>query len=290
MKLKPNKATLLYTAYIIGITLFFLWYLFPSDTIKDYLAYRLSQGNPDVTVTIERISPVLPPGIKLHEVDITHRDMLVMEVKSLKVMPGLGSLFSDTTTVNFKGQIYEGTVSGRAEISDPKGGGLKIDGNIAGVQVQEISALQQWSEHDIAGGLGGNFVYSTEKTTPKLTGKLTISACRLELANAIFNQDTFEFKNVDADLVLQKRNLVINRFSATGNQLDLKIAGRIKINKNNSAKNALNLTGTVTPHHVFLAKIEKDIPVNLLRNKKSGQTAIKFKINGTLGDPGFSLN
>ena len=288
--MKPSKTTLLYTAYIIGITLFFLWYLFPSDTIKDYLADRLSQGNPDVKVTIDRISPVLPPGIKLQAVEITHRNMVLMEVNSLKVMPGLGSLFSNTTTLNFKGQVYEGTLSGRAEINDPKGGGLKIDGNIAGVQVQEISALQQWSEHDIAGRLGGNFVYSAEKTTPKLTGKLTMSACRLELADAIFNQDTFEFKKVDADLVLQNRNLVINGFSATGSQLDLKIVGRIKINKSDSAKHALNLTGTVTPHHVFLAKIEKDIPVNLLRNKKSGQTAIKFKINGTLGDPEFSLN
>jgi hypothetical protein len=68
------------------------------------------------------------------------------------------------------------------------------------------------------------------------------------------------------------------------------MAGRITINNGDSAKSGLNLTGTVTPHHVFLAKIEKDIPLNLLRNKKSGQTAIKFRINGTLEDPGFSLN
>lgn len=281
---------MLYAVYIIGITLFFLWYLFPSDTLKDYLAYRLSQGNPDVTVAIDRISPVLPPGIKLHDVDITHRNTSVLEVKSLKVMPGLGSLFSDTTTVNFKGHIYEGTLSGRAEIGEPKGGGLKIEGNIAGVQVQQITALQQWSEHDIAGGLGGDFVYAGGKANPKITGKLIMSACRLELATAIFNQYQFEFKNIDADLALQNRNLVINAVSATGSQLDLKIAGRIKLNQSGRAKNTLNLTGTVTPHHVFLAKIEKDIPVNFLRNKKSGRTAIKFKIDGTLEEPGFSLN
>jgi len=288
--MKPSKTTILYTLYITGITLFFLWYLFPSDTLKGYLAYRLSQSRPDVTVTIDRLSPVLPPGIKLHEVDITHRNAVVLEVKSLKVVPGLASLIHGPTTLSFKGDIYEGTLSGRAEIGDPKEGGLKVDGNIAGVQVQQIPVLQQLSVHEIAGGLGGEFVYTAGETTPKLTGKLRLSACRLELANAIFNQDTFEFKNVDADLVLQKQNLVINGFSATGNQVDLKMAGRITINNGDSAKSGLNLTGTVTPHHVFLAKIEKDIPLNLLRNKKSGQTAIKFRINGTLEDPGFSLN
>ena len=288
--MKPSKTTFLYTAYIIGITLFFLWYLFPSDAFKDYLAYRLSQGNPDVTVTIDRISPVLPPGLKLHEVDIMHRNMLVMELKSLKVMPGLGSLLSDTTRINFKGDIYEGTLSGRADIGDPRESGLKIEGNIAGVQVQEISALQRWSVHDIAGRLGGNFIYTDGKATPQVTGKLTVSDCRVELASDIFNQDTFEFKQLEADLVLQNRNLVINGISAAGSQLNLNVAGRIQLNNGDIAKNALNLTGTVTPHHVFWAKIEKDIPVNFLRKKKSGQMAIKFKINGTMEDPVFSLN
>jgi len=288
--MRPSKTTLLYIAYIIGITLFFLWYLFPSDRLKDYLAYRLSQGNPAVAVTIDRISAALPPGISLQGVDIAHGNMTVMEVESLKIMPGLASIFSDTRVVNFKGQVYDGTVSGRAEISDPTGGGIKIEGKIAGVQVEEISALQQFSDHDIEGGLGGNFVFAAAKGNPELTGEFTISPCRVELATALFNQASFEFNNVAADLALRNRNLAINEFNATGSQLDLKINGRIRLNRRNAAKNELNLTGSVTPHHVFLAKIEKDIPVSFLRNKKGGQREISFKIRGTLDDPGFSLN
>jgi len=291
MKLKPSKITLLYTAYIIGITIFFLWYLFPSDTLKDYLAYRLGQVNPDIDVTIDRISPVLPPGIKLHEVYISHQNMALLEVESLKIMPGLGSLFSDTTDIDFKGRLYEGTLRGRAEISAaPEERGIKIESNFSGIQVQQISALQQLSDHDISGGLGGNIVYANGKTSGKLSGNLNMTNCRLELAAAIFNQDLFEFKNIDTDLALQNRTLAINGFKATGNQLDLNIDGKVKLNKIEPAKNTLNLTGTVTPHHVFMAKIEKDIPVNLLRKKKSGQTAISFKIGGTWDNPGFSLN
>ena len=162
--MKPSKKTLLYTAYISGITLFFLWYLFPSDTLKDYLAYRFSQGNPDVAVTIDRISPVLPPGIKLHEVDFSHQDQSLIEVESLKVMPKLASLFSDTAAVNFKGRVYKGTLSGRAEIQAvPDGSAIKIDGNIADVQIKQIAALQQFSDHDISGGLDADFVYADGK-------------------------------------------------------------------------------------------------------------------------------
>ena len=289
--MKFSKKAFIYAAYIAGITLFFLWYLFPSDTLKDYLAYRLRQGNPDVGVTINRISPVLPPGIKLHQIDIYHRNSSIVEMESLKIMPGLGSLISDTTIVNFSGRLYAGTLSGRAEIgAKPEGSGLKINGNVDGVQVQNISALQQLSDHEIFGGLGGNFSYAAGKDNRQFSGNLTMNDCRLELAVAVFNQRSFDFKNISADLALQNQNLVINGIHATGSQMDLKIAGRIKLNNNDIAKNSLNLTGTVTPHHVFLAKIEKDIPVGFLRNKKTGQTAIPFKVDGTLDDPGFSLN
>jgi len=75
--MKISKKSLLYTVYIIGITGFFLYYLFPSDALKSYLAYRLSQANPDITVTIDRISPVIPPGINLHDVGIVHQDMAI---------------------------------------------------------------------------------------------------------------------------------------------------------------------------------------------------------------------
>jgi type II secretion system protein N len=289
--MKPSKKTLLYTAYIIGITLFFLWYLFPSDTLKDYLAYRLSRGNPDVTVTIDRISPVLPPGIKLHTIGFSHRNMGLIELENLKVMPGLGSLFSDTTTVNFKGRVYEGTLRGRAEIGGTSPvGTINIAGNIAGLQMQQIAALRQLSDHEISGELGGTFAYAATKPNRTLSGNLTVTNCRLVLAIALFNQNSFVFKNMDADLVLQNTTLVINGFSATGNQLDLNIAGNINLNKFDPANYELDLKGSVTPHHVFLAKIEKDIPVDFLRNKKTGQTAISFKVDGTMDEPGFSLN
>lgn len=259
--------------------------------LKDYLAYRLSLGLPDVLVRIDRISPVLPPGIKMHEVDISQHEMALIELQSLKIMPGIGSLFSDATRIDFNGQVYDGKLKGHAEINAaPDGNRLKIDGRVDGVKVQQISALQQLSEHDISGGLRGNFIFDVGSANPQFSGNLTIDNCRLELLTAVFDQRTFEFKNVNAELALQNQTLVVNGFSAAGNQLDLNITGKINLSSHNSSKNALNLTGTVSPHHVFLANIEKAIPMDFLRNKKSGKTAITFKIGGTLEDPKFSFN
>jgi type II secretion system protein N len=290
--MKPSKKTLLYTAYVIGITAFFLWYLFPSDTLKAYLAYRLTQGNSDVTVKIGRMKPILPPGVTLQDVVITKQSITLANLASLKIMPQLRSLFSDKSTVNFKGQVYQGRLSGRMELGGGarQDNGIKIDAKVAGIQLQQISILKQLSEHEISGGLNGTFTYADRKPSRSLSGNLTVSNCRIILATPVFSQKSFDFKNIEADMNLQNNTLIIKKLNAKGNQLDLDLSGNVDLNGSDPAEKKLSLTGTITPHHVFLAKIENEIPVDLLRSKKAGRTAISFRIDGTMEEPGFSLN
>ena len=288
--MKIPKISLLYTVYIICITGFFLYFLFPSDTLKTYLTYRLSQGNPDITVTIDRVSPVIPPGINLHDVGIVHQNEALIDLDSLKIMPAILSLFSDKTTVNFKGRVNAGTFSGRAQLDDNSGGQeIKCDGRIAGIQVQGIPALQRLPAEKISGVLNGNFTYANAGPNRTLEGKLTLLQSRIELNNAVFNLNALEFRNIDADLMLKNDILTIIRTSAKGNQLDADLTGTIGLT-GQTGKNALNLAVSVTPHHLLLAKIEKTLPMDFLRGKKAGKAAISFKIDGTLDEPGFSLN
>jgi type II secretion system protein N len=288
--MKISKISLLYVVYILAITGFFLYYLFPSDTLKTYLAYRLSQGNPDITVTIDRVSPFIPPGINLHDVGIVHKNKTVVDLASLKIMPGILSLFSDKSTLNFKGRINAGTFSGRAELDDNSGGQkVKCDGRISGIQVRGIPALQRLPADKISGVLNGNFTYTTAGPNRSLEGKLTLSQCRIELKKDVFNLKSLEFRDIDADLMLNNDTLTIKHTSAKGNQLDANLTGTIALT-GQSGKNALNLIVSVTPHHLLLAKIEKTLPMDFLRKKKAGKAAISFKIDGTLDEPGFSLN
>jgi len=288
--MKPTKKTLSYTAYVIGIIFFFLYYLFPSDAIKGYLAYQLSRGNPDISVTIGRVSPVLPPGIRLHDVGIAHRNRALIDLASLKLTPGLLSFFSSKKTVNFNGRLNTGTVSGRAEIdSRDNKREKKIEGTISDVQVQGIPALQHLSPHKISGNLDGDFMISSTGPNPSMTGRLALSKCRIEFAQPVFSQDSLGFNNIAADLTLNGSTLVIKKFSARGNQLNADISGTIAL-KSGGRQKALNLTVSVTPHHLLLAKIENSLQVDLLRTKKAGKKAISFMIGGTVDVPEFRLN
>ncbi len=285
--MKISKRSLLYTVYIIAITGFFLYYLFPSDMLKTYLAYRLSRGNPDITVTIGRVSPVLPPGINLHKVGIIYQNETLIDLERLKIMPGILSLFSRKTTVNFKGRVSAGSFKGRAEINDNSGEQeLKCDGIISGIQVQGIPAMQRLPADKISGMLNGNFTYADAGPNRSLEGNLTLSQCRIELKKALFSLKSLEFRNIAADLMLKNNILTIKHTSAKGNQLDADLTGTIGL----TGKTALDLTLSVTPHHLLLAKIEKSLPMDFLRKNKAGKAPISFKIDGTLDEPGFSLN
>ncbi|MGD9362851.1 MAG: type II secretion system protein GspN [Desulfobacterales bacterium] len=288
--MKISKKSIFYTIYIIAITVIFLYFLFPSDTLKTYLAYRLSQGNPDVTVTIDRVSPVIPPGISLYNVAIAHQNKPLVDLEKLKLMPGILSLFSDKTTVNFKGYLNEGTINGRAELDDHSGAQeVTCDGRISGLQVEGIPALQRLPADKIAGVLNGNFTLANVGSDRSLTGKLTLSKSKIELKKAVFNVKSLEFRDIDADLIVKNDTLTINQTKARGNQLDADLSGKIAL-AGQSGKQAMNLSVSVTPHHLLLAKIEKNIPMDFLRNKKAGEAAISFKIDGTLDNPNFSLN
>jgi len=289
--MKPTKKALRYTAYIISLTVFFLYWLFPSDAVRDYVIYKMTQGNPGLSVTIERVSPVLPPGIKLHDVGIAHNNRALIDLESVKITPGLLSFFSNRKTARFKGRVNAGTLNGWAETDSRNDQGAeKIEGTLSGIQVQKIPALRHLSAYKISGNLGGDFMIGGGTGSNRsMTGKLALSDCRIDFDQPIIGQSSLGFKNINADLVLNKGTLVIKKFSARGNQLNADISGTIALNRGGS-RNALNLSGSVTPHHGFLANIENSIPTDLLQQKKAGKTTISFKIGGTVEDPDFRLN
>jgi len=288
--MKPTKKTLFYTTYIIGITVLFLYYLFPSDAVKDYVAYKMSLENPDISITIDHVSPVLPPGIKLYDVGIAHGNKVLIDLDSLRITPGWLSVFSSTKTTNFKGRLNAGTVDGTTQVdSSSEQGAEKIEGTISGVQVQGIPALQGLTAHNISGSLGGDFIIAGTWPNRSMTGQLTLSDSRISFDQPIIGLPSLEFIKIDADLALNKGNLAIKKLSARGNQLDADISGTIALNEG-GPQNALNLNGSISPHHGFLAKMKNSIPASFLLQRKAGNTAISFTIGGTVEAPAFRLN
>lgn len=288
--MKLSKRKLLYTAYFIGVTVFFLFYLFPSDAIKNYVAYRISQTIPGISVTIDRVSPALPPGIKLHDIGIAHDGRRLIDIDTVRVIPRLLSIFSSKKTARFNGRLNEGSLNGWAQADDSGDRYTEqIEGSFSGIQVQKIPALKHVTAHKISGSLDGDFKIAGTGPSRSMTGKLNLSDSRIDFDQPLFDQSSLGFKNIDADLVLNKGTLFIKSCRARGNLLDADISGSIALNRHGRGR-ALNLTGSVTPHHGLLARLENSIPGALLQQKRAGKTAISFTIKGTVESPEFRLD
>ena len=219
--MKLNRNRILLGVYIIGLFVFFLYICFPSDSIRTYLANRLSNMSPQIRVMIERVKPALPPGIRLFNVQLYHRENFWGSIENIKIIPSLLSLFGSETAFSFQGNAYAGEIKGKAEIgANSPAVRMMVDTTLSGIQVKDVEAIQDVSDYKISGILNATMAYTTDARNRTMKGNLALSDCRLDLAVPFFNQDLLTFRDVQAEVLLNNQTLTIKRCNIAGNELD----------------------------------------------------------------------
>ena len=286
-KLTKNRVFL--GLYIVGLLAFFLYLGFPADSIRTYVVNQLSGLSPQIEVTIERIAPALPPGIRLYNVDLYHQEQVWGRFDNIKIIPHLSSLFGTNKAFSFAANAYTGEIKGKANIEkNSPVGRVVVDTTLAGLRVEDVEAIQAVSEYDISGILDGTLAYQSEAADQILKGDLALSDVRVVLTVPLFNQGYLEFNDVTAQLVLNNYDLTIENCDLEGKQLDATVSGSIRLNRDFS-RGVLNLEVIVTPHHLLLSAIKKSMPFVLLKGGKTDDKGFKVKIRGTTDAPEFSL-
>jgi len=283
------KAKIFWVFYIICAALFFFYILFPSDTVKEYLADQVRQVHPGLAVEIGRVKPSFPPGLKLYDVSVYHLGQTLAEMENLKISPDILSLFLSTTHLSFKGKGYGGTLVGQMDISKNSANReMTIDTDLTGIQVKQLQALSAITTHKISGNLDGTLTFKTKAPDQGLSGDLILTDGEIEFSPPVLNQNMLSFNTIEAELALNNRSLTIHHCQIEGNQLGAHISGSIKFS-GRSARKILDLSGTVNPHAALLAKLGKNLP-QLLAGSNSDKQGFPFKITGTMDSPEYSFN
>jgi len=282
------KSRILWAIYIICAALFFFYYLFPSDTIKEYLADQIHQAQPYITVKISGLKPAFPPGFKLYNVSVYHLGQTIAGLDNLKISPDILSLFLATTHLTFEGNGYGGILKGRVDIINKSPGReVMIDADLTGIQVNQIEALSALTTHKISGNLEGRLTFESNAPEQALIGDLILSGGQIEFSPPVLNQNVITFNTIEAELELNGRTLTIDRCQLEGNQLEADVAGSIKFSTR-SARKILNLSGTVKPHAALLAKLGRNIP-ELIKGSELENQGIPFRIKGPMDSPQYSF-
>jgi type II secretion system protein N len=273
----------LYTAYILSVTVFFLFYLFPADVVKNKLSFAVAEIHPGLNLAIDKITPAFPPGLRLQPVEFYHHRALLLSAEQIKIAPVLLSLLNPPVKFVFKGRAYGGDVEGRGEFdakqSDSKG---TIGAQFAGIQIKEISVIQNLTDFKIAGLLDGKIKYDIAKISGRnLSAELVLSDCTIELLASVFILDTISFKKIEADIALNNNKLQLKQCILKGKQMDGTMSGTITL-KNPFKDSVLKLSGAITPQPLLLENLSKIFPVN---RKKMKQGAMHITIGGTFDKP-----
>lgn len=287
--MKNTRKWLPYFLFILAVTAFFIYYLFPSDKVKKLILVNLNKTYPGINISVDHVKPAFPPGLRLYNVNFYHTHNPLFTMEKIKIAPGLLSLFRSKIIFFFKGSAYTGILEGKGEITKNRPG-VMIDGKLSGIRIKEISAIKDFTGSNISGVLDGKFTYRNQKESgDNLKAELVISNGQLELAMPLLPMESIPFKKITADLVMKNMNLQIKKCIINGDQMDGRISGSVTL-KNTPGQSYLKLSGRITPHPLLIEKLGNDLPPNLLPKKIFGKNGVQIRIYGTLDNPRFFFN
>lgn len=286
--MKFFKTRFAWAVYVLGAALVFLYVLFPSELLKEYLANRIHQAAPNLTVEIGRLKLGFPPALRLYDVSVYHSGWAIADLENLKISPNIVSLFLETTQVSFQGNGYGGHFKGDMDIikkTDDRE--MVIDADLSGIQVDRLEALQAITTHRLSGILEGTLTVTNQMTRQALTGDLVLTDGKIELSPPLLDQKELTFDSIEAQLMFNGRSLTIEHCELIGNQLDGEVAGSIMFSNHSSSK-ILNLEGNVRPHAEFVARLGNQVP-KLLENNSWQTQGVAFNIKGPMESPTYTF-
>ena len=280
--MSPKMKKFGYGVYIIAIALFFMYALFPSEALTAYLAHQLSGGRPDLTVSVDQIKPVLPPGLKLKPVRYARNGLPLFELSQMSVRPELTSLLKSGTVYTFDANAYGGRVVGEAGPFDAETGrAMGLEARLSDFRIEGIPVLARWSPYKLKGRLDGQVSLSENG---QLNARLTVADARVLMERSLLGLSGLNFESIDADLVLEGGQISVKSCTLRGPEIEGLLQGSIILNAG-GGQATLNLKGTVSPHHALLAKLENSLAGTMLR----GRDQIEFRLTGPVTSPAVSF-
>ncbi len=283
---------LLWSLYGTALTGFFIYYLFPSDALREYAAKKVKAANPDLSLISKKMTPAFPIGVNIHGAELLSKDQVWIETDNIRIVPEILSLFRKDKQFEFKGAAWKGNFTGQAMLSKPENDNedlLKADTSLSGIRLEQIGYIQETTGKKVSSGiLSGTINYHRKKSGAGMESKFSISGLGVEFSTPIMKLPALTFKTTDAEIVsADMKTIEIKQCASKGDQASANISGTITVNEQ-FEKSLLNLKADITPNPALLSSLGKNFPAAMfMGGAKSG--SITFRINGTIEQPSLSL-
>ena len=289
-----NRRWIGYALYGVLLTLAFLYFLFPSDSIRDYVRASVHNMNPNLTVTFKKVSPAFSLGLKFTQVECTLEyspEQNPFKAKNILVRPKIFSLFGKDPEYRFICQAYNGIITGRINLQSGQRGILNISTEFDNIHIDDSSPLPVFIADYMNGVLEGTVTYRGDKLyDTNGTGDAFLRLSNgsfdfgsfdfgsFEIMQPIFNMNVIYYKELLIKADLKGLILNISDINLEGDDFLAQASGAIGL-KDPIEKSSLNLKCTIEPTASFFQDAG-DAALLIREALKNGK--ISFSIQGTI--------
>jgi type II secretion system protein N len=278
---------ILYTVYIIGTTIFFLYYLFPSVVIKEFLLSKIGQMAPGVAVAVSEVKPAFPVGLRFTDISVQENGVPYLDAEKLFVTPDILSLLAGKIAVDLDCHAYGGSFEATIGIAGKNFEVSTADVELNNLQIGDILILKERVPHQLSGALDGRLTYDRETDRENaVKGDLTVSDFVIGFSSPFHGLDKLSLQKVETSFESDRRKITVNKLANKGGDVDGSISGTILIRRN-IEKSVLQLSGTLLPNPALTEKLGKLGPLVKRFMKKSSGDGFPIKLQGTLDRPRF---
>jgi len=277
-----------YVLYFSLATSFFLYYLFPAETFRTYIESNFNLHNSSLNLSILRVKPAFPPGIKLENATIKNKESVLLTAETTKIIPWFPSLLGNTPRFRISSNANGGTIDSRLDIDKRKRISLlKVDTRLDGVMIKFNTALNNRLNSKFTGTLSGSMTYDiTKLPADTIEAAFSVADCRIELSTPLLSLKPFIFKSIKIDFSATNARIKIRQAIFDGQETDGTVSGLITL-KDPLKDSNINLSGTFVAHPDFLREINKSFPGSKISGELKAGGRIPFRLRGTFERPLF---
>jgi type II secretion system protein N len=284
------KKRIVYPGYIIIVTVFFLYYLFPGDAVTAYINYQINNMSPDVQLSIKDLKPSFPPGMKLVSPNLLNRNQPLIGAEFLDIRPSYLSLFKKDKTFFINGDIYDGMLDSSVSIAsisaDPE---YDFDLTFDRIQISKIPIMKEYEAYQFSGLIAGNLLYSNKEVKAgKGSAGFIITESAVKFTPALFGLDQLDFKTINADFDILNQRVTLKKLDVDSRDVSANATGSI-ILRNPIDKSTMSIQGEIKLHPSFLKQLGSVFPLELIPKQRSKTGGIPFRITGSIERPNFAF-
>ena len=272
--------------YLLGLTIFFIFTLFPGEAVREAVERRGENIHPDFEIKISgaRLSPFL--WLVLKDGTLNYKSAPLLQAEYFKARPTLSTIWGQSG-VSFKAPILEGSIRGKCR--HQKDQGLSLAAGVKKINIGKWLSVQKLWPYEITGIISGRTALENVGQNAQGEASFSLSEARLTLPDPLLGISHLDFASVETSLTLEKGRVTLTEFNFKGPQVSGEFTGKIII-RQPYEKSSLDLKGFLKPQADFMAELGKSVPVELFIKKSPDEKGFGIKISGTMADPKLSLN